>query len=93
MLKNNEERKKYIADEDNWVLIYDLSDMKMKIYQLNLPDGTVIYRFWIPEERIDDTWYKGVHEKNYYRIKLKDHLSDRVSMSYLVDLLRRTKDD
>lgn len=93
MLKNKEERKSFLLNKDNWTQSFDLSEIGMVISHLILPDGMFILKFDVKEERIDDYNYRGVHEVTKYRILISygEHVSDEVSMTFLIDLLGRIK--
>lgn len=96
LLKNNVERKEFILDYRNWKIIHDLPDIATKISQLELPDGTKILKYNIREERAGETYFIGVyvtivHDITRYRVVLNDHVSNEVSMTYLIDLLKKVK--
>lgn len=91
MLKNKTERKNFIEDISNWKKIYDLPELAMKVYETILPDGKVIYKYVVREEYSDNYYIKGVHIKIKHRMKIGDHVSEEVSMTYLVDLLGKVK--
>lgn len=96
LLKNNTERKEFLMNDDNWKIIHDLPDIATKISQLELPDGTKILKYNIREERAGETYFIGVyvtivHDITRYRVVLNDHVSDEVSMTYLIDLLKKVK--
>lgn len=91
MLKNNNERKEFILNDSNWKVIHDLPDIATKISQLELPDGARILKYDIKEERVGETYYIGVHDVTKYRVVLNGHVSNEVSMSYLIELLKKIK--
>lgn len=91
MLKNNNERKEFILNNSNWKVIHDLPDIATKISKLELPDGTRILKYDIKEERVGETYYIGVHDVTKYRVVLNGHVSNEVSMSYLIELLKKIK--
>lgn len=39
MLKNKEERQRFLEDENNWTLIYDLSNIGLKYYEIKFKDN------------------------------------------------------
>lgn len=90
MLKNKEERKQFILDNSNWKVIHSLPEVAMEVSSVELPDGTVIYRFETVQENLQ-SFYPEVHKVVKYRVKLDDHVSDEVSMTYLVDMLGKVK--
>ena len=75
LLKNNTERKEFLLNDDNWKIIYDLPDIATTISQM----------------RTNTFYYPGVHKVTKYRVILDDHVSDEVSMTYLIDLLKKVK--
>lgn len=91
MLKNKEQRKQFILDNNNWKLIHSLPDVATEISMVELPDGTIIYRFETRQENIPSNYNPGIHKVVKYRIKIDDHVSDEVSMTYIVDLLGKVK--
>lgn len=91
LLKNNVERKEFILDDRNWKNIHDLRDIATIISQMTLPDHTKLLKYDVIEERVGETYYPGVHKVTKYRIILDNHVSDEVSMTYLIDLLKKVK--
>lgn len=91
LLKNNTERKEFILDDSNWKTIHDLPDIATTISQMTLPDHTKILKYDVMEERTNTFYYPGVHKVTRYRVILDDHVSDEVSMTYLIDLLKKVK--
>lgn len=89
MLKNRDERKKYIEDKENWKMIGNMFPV-VKIYMLRLPDGTVIYKYEFSEKQING-YVKGDHDVCKYRLLHDGHVSEEVSMTFLVDLLTKIK--
>lgn len=91
LLKNNVERKEFILDDSNWKIIHDLSDIATNISQMTLPDHTKILKYDVLQERTNTFYYPGVHKVTRYRVVLDNHVSDEVSMTYLIDLLKKVK--
>ena len=96
LLKNDTERKEFLLNDNNWKIIHDLPDIATKISQLELPDGTKILKYNIREERAGETYFIGVyvtivHDITRYRVVLNDHASNEVSMTYLINLLKKVK--
>lgn len=91
LLKNNVERKEFILDDSNWKIIHDLPDIATTILQMTLPNHTKILKYDVMEERTNTFYYPGVHKVTRYRVILDDHVSDEVSMTYLIDLLKKVK--
>lgn len=89
MLKNKDERKKFIEDMDNWQMIGNMFPV-VKVYMLKLPDGTVVYKYVFSEKQIDG-YVKGVHDVCRYRLLHDGNVSQEVSMTFLVDLLTKIK--
>lgn len=91
LLKNNTERKEFLLNDVNWKIIHDLPDISTTISQMTLPDHTKLLKYDVIEERTNTFYYPGVHKVTKYRVILDDHVSDEVSMTYLIDLLKKVK--
>lgn len=94
MLKNKEERRKYLEDEHIWSLLTDLDEVKTKLYGHALPDGTKLFKYVTVEKPHDNVYaIKGTRTAVKYRVKKDGYISDEVSMTYLVDLIGKIKHD
>lgn len=92
MLKNKEERKQFILNDDNWEELYNIPEIAMVISSMLLPDGTKILKYVVQEEYINTYTNMGkVYKTIRYRIKIDNHVSDNVSMTFLIDLLGKVK--
>ena len=96
LLKNNTERKEFLLNDDNWKIIHDLPDISTTISQMTFPDGTRILKYNTKEKRAGETYFIGVytsiiHDVTRYRVVLNGYVSNEVSMTYLIDLLKKVK--
>lgn len=85
MLKNKDERKAYLLDENNWETMYKLHSIFTTVKKMELP-GTVVIRIDTVEL---EPYYadKKPRLKKEYRIRLDSSLSEPTCMSRLVDLI------
>ena len=96
MLKNKEERRAYLLNEDNWETIYSHPSIFTTFKQMVLPDGTIILRETVLEY---DEFKTSVIEygKSYiatkYRVIRSKYVTYPTSITLLVDLLGKIKDN
>lgn len=91
MLKNNEQRKQFILNDENWDVIHELPDIATKISLMVLPNNEKILKYDVMEERAQTFYCPGVHNVTKYRILKNNHVTDEVSMTYLIELLKKVK--
>lgn len=92
MLKNKEERKAYLLNEDNWETVYSHPSIFTTIKQMVLPDGTIVIREDVLEK---DEYQRSViqysksHLVTQYRIVRSTYVTCSLCMSVLVDIVGR----
>lgn len=93
MLKNKEQRKQYLECEQNWMLYKKLTEIGMVIHYLQLPNERIIFRFTVSERQEPNEWNSNpaVREIKEYRLDHGSVLTDKVSMTYLIEMLQKIK--
>ena len=93
MLKNREERKQFILNDQNWDQLYYIPEVETTIYQMTLPDGTQLYKYIVKEKTVNGFTESRVRNVISYRMKTDEYISNEISLSYIIDFLGKIKED
>ncbi len=91
MLKNKEERKSFLLDDNNWNLVYENLKLGLRIYDLKFKDETSLIRFdnYKEPSSIHPTgWYIKAYRVLNRSTKIMNFYND-LNLNYIVDLIRQ----
>lgn len=89
MLNSNLERKSFLLSSKNWILVFKKEELGLTISKICISDGIIIYKIIFKYTYINQDNLKGKFEDVNYRVKINDSISENLSMTYLIDLLRK----
>lgn len=96
MLKNNEERKQFILNDNNYELVLENKETGFLIKRMVLPNGSKIYQVneWMESERYSNGFVPSHYAvSKYMLLNAKGNMNRRMSLNELADYLKDHRDE
>lgn len=96
MLKNNEERKQFILNESNWIVVLENKETGFLIKKMELPIGAKIYQIneWMESERYSNGFVPNHYAVSRYMLSnTNGNMNRRMSLNEVIDYLKDHRDD
>lgn len=96
MLKNNEERKQFILNDNNYELVLENKETGFLIKRMGLPNGDIVYVLfeWQQTSKMSNGHLPDQNAvSKYMLLNTKGNMNRRMSLNELIDYLKEHRDE